>query len=234
MRLNDSEYVKNDSSRIGKDCLCPAVTRTAKYEDIPRLKELWQSCFGDEPGYIDLFFDDLFSPDDYILLEVPVGNENTPINADNYKRGANDDMLILSSCILLPCTLVTGSKTHRISYLYALCTDPAFQKHGFGRSLLHFAHSYCKSRGDAGIALVPAEDWLFSFYEAEDYKKAFNGKKQTENHICYTKDVLTHLKHTENYFGETIPDEHSLVGLFRRLDDTVGDFGTAYMAYPMN
>ena len=122
-----------------------AVCRTAARADLPRLKQIWHECFPtDSDEYIDCFFDDLFSEEDYVVLDDGEGAK--------------------CMCALLPCTLVLGEKTYPISYLYAMSTLPAEQGRGYASELLGFAADYCKKRGDAGIALLPADKKLTEFY----------------------------------------------------------------------
>ena len=46
------------------------TTRHAQEKDIPGLKALWKEAFADDDEYIDLFFADLFRPEDMVVLEL--------------------------------------------------------------------------------------------------------------------------------------------------------------------
>ena len=131
--------------------------RHAEHADVPTLKALWRTCFGDDWSYINQFFDDLFRPHDMVLLTE--GNE------------------IVSMAALLPTTLHAGGESVPIVYLYAMCTHPQQRGKGFGRQLLDYAAEYARIHGSAGIALVPAEDSLFHFYRQAGYETAFWNRK---------------------------------------------------------
>lgn len=128
--------------------------RAACSADVPALKTLWALCFGDEAGYIDRFFEDLFLP------------EHMAVCAD----GATP----VSMVAFLPCTLCAPSGDAPWAYLYAMATHPQYQGRGLGQRLLRFAYHYGRhSRGWAGLALVPADEGLFRFYAKTDYRTAF-------------------------------------------------------------
>ena len=128
--------------------------RTGLPADIPGLKALWARCFGDDPGYIDRYFEDLFLPEHMAVCAEDSG----PV----------------SMVAFLPCTLRTPSGDAPCAYLYAMATHPQYQGLGLGQQLLRFAYHYARhSRGWAGLTLVPADEGLFRFYAKTDYRTAF-------------------------------------------------------------
>lgn len=128
--------------------------RTGFPSDVPELKKLWQLCFGDDPDYIDRFFEDLYLP------------EHMAVCAD----GAAP----VSMVAFLPCTLRTPGGDAPWAYLYAMATHPQYQGRGLGQNLLRFAWDYARrSQGWDGLALVPADQGLFCFYAKTDYQTAF-------------------------------------------------------------
>ncbi len=195
--------------------------RTARRGDLPRLKQIWRECFGDTDEYIDCFFDDLFKEENMVVLE--------------------EDGAPVSMAALLPCTLVLGSETYPISYLYAMSTLPEYQGRGLGGRLLRFAAEYCRGRGDAGIALQPADKGLVSFYARFGYVPAFTPVQSDVNYILYDDAYISHVVNlnrleTEEPEGCTgIPPEllkKTVPGVFLSLSGPSGF--TAYMAYPMD
>ena len=118
--------------------------------DVPALKALWEEVFGDGPKYIDLFFDRMFRPEDYVLL---------------CGRDGDGSESILSMASLLPVDLVSDGERFPVSYLYGMATRPSEQGKGYGLKLLDFAAEYCRENGKAGIALQPAGTGLLYFYK---------------------------------------------------------------------
>ena len=195
--------------------------RTARDTDVPALKQIWRECFGDSDEYIDCFFDDMFRSEDMAVLD----------DGDGPKCMA----------ALLPCTLVLGSDSYQISYLYAMSTLPAAQGRGYATRLLAFAAEHCKARGDAGIALMPADKGLLKWYEGFGYTPAFTLAQDDVNYIRYDDRFISHVINVNRLEGEEpegcmgIPPEvlrKSVPGVFLRLAE-VPEF-TAYMAYPLD
>ena len=190
------------------------TTRHAQEKDIPGLKALWKEAFADDDEYIDLFFADLFRPEDMVVLEA--------------------DGRLACMAALLPCTLVLGADSGTqavrwpISYLYAMCTAKALRRKGLGRRLLRFAAEHCSGRGDSGIALLPADEGLHYFYGLEGYKEAFTLVPRTDNYIEYPQAYLAHCE----AIGDVPADDGSMTGVFLALS-AMPPF-TAYMAYPMD
>ncbi len=195
--------------------------RTARASDVPALKQIWRECFGDSDEYIDCFFDDLFRDED-----MAVGDDGSgPV----------------CMAALLPCTLVLGDRSMPISYLYAMSTLPAVQGRGYASELLAFAARHCRDRGDAGIALMPADKGLLEFYKRFGYKPAFTLAQDSVNYIRYDDRFISHVINVNRLEGEEpegctgIPPEvlkKSVPGVFLALTE-VPEF-TAYMAYPMD
>ena len=128
--------------------------------DIPRLKELWKRCFGDEDAYIDHYFQTAYRPDCALLLE----------------HGG-----IISSMLLTFPFEVSAADGGCASacYIYAFCTDPALQSRGYGRRLLAYAETQAALRGCAAAIMVPGGESLFRFYESLGYVSAISCREET-------------------------------------------------------
>lgn len=127
--------------------------RHAQRQDVPALKQLWHTCFGDEMSYINLFFDGLFQPLDMVVLL--------------------EEGRAVSMAALIPTAMTVGGESMPITYLYAMCTHPDCRGRGLGRALLDFAAEHARLRGSLAIALVPADQGLFHFYSRAGYETAF-------------------------------------------------------------
>ena len=51
--------------------------RSARPEDVPGLKRLWERCFGDDPAFIDRFFAHLFRPE-HMAVCAPITPSGCP------------------------------------------------------------------------------------------------------------------------------------------------------------
>lgn len=127
--------------------------RSARPEDVPGLKRLWERCFGDDPAFIDRFFAHLFRPEHMAVCAM--------------------DGMPVSMVAFLPCRLRGAGADLPCAYLYAMATDPARQGRGLGQALLRFAHSYGREQGWRGLTLVPADQGLFQFYAKAEFQTAF-------------------------------------------------------------
>ena len=120
----------------------PAVTA--------QLFALWKTVFGD--AYIRLVFDLAF-PDCRCFLKAENGRA-------------------VSALYLLDCAVKVDDVPFGGYYLYAAATDPAFRRMGFMAALIEEAKAALWDSGQAFIALVPANDPLYSYYERFGFRTA--------------------------------------------------------------
>lgn len=124
------------------------MLRRSNRQDLPRLKQLWQDCFGDPAGYIDLYFTHYWQPDRLFVLE-----------ADGAPR---------AMCAWFG-FLLAGQPA---AYFYAVATDPAYQGRGFCRQLMAYAEQELAKQGIDSYLLVPGSRRLFDFYARMGYETA--------------------------------------------------------------
>ena len=112
--------------------------------DLTQLHTLWKDVFGDEDGYIDLFFSGAyFSSHPFAVVE----------NGE-----------VRSVLYLLDCHLQAGSRTYDGYYLYAAATKPQYRRRGLMRLLIEEAKDYMRETKKDFIALVPANAPLYQYY----------------------------------------------------------------------
>lgn len=128
----------------------------ASAEDIPALKALWRECFGDGEDYLDFYFRNRFVPEDTLLVR---------------EDGIPAAMLTLMN-------VTRNSETG--FYIYAVATHPDFRKKGLQRTLSGYAEEVMRQRGGSFCCLVPAEEYLFRFYEKLGFR---SGYARWEKHI---------------------------------------------------
>lgn len=113
---------------------------------IPALKELWKTVFGDTDAFIELFFQIAFSPERCLCVLA----DEKPL-----------------SVVYWFDTQFNGKK---LAYLYAIATAPEHRKKGYCRELIAYTHKHLQDLDYAGTLLVPAKESLFRMYEAMGYK----------------------------------------------------------------
>lgn len=112
---------------------------------LTQLHTLWKDVFGDEDGYIDLFFAHAF-PESHPFAVIEQGE-------------------IRSVLYLLDCRLQAGKRQYNGYYLYAAATKPPYRGKGLMRSLIEEAKSYMHESNKDFIVLVPASEPLYGYYE---------------------------------------------------------------------
>lgn len=117
-------------------------------EQIPRLQQLWQESFQEDPEYLSTFFSTAFSPDRCQCL-------------------CEEDALV-AAVYWMDCRL-WGKP---VAYIYALAVDKRHRRRGLGSKLMAHVHQTLKALGYAGIVLVPGDHRLRSMYAGMGYETA--------------------------------------------------------------
>lgn len=112
---------------------------------IPDLFSLWKQSFGDEDGYIRLFF------------EKEYEHCRTFACFENGK--------IVSALYLLDCFIPLGEERLDGWYLYAAATKPESRGRGLMSDLIRQAQAFAEKENRAFIALVPGEESLYGYYQ---------------------------------------------------------------------
>lgn len=119
---------------------------------IPSLVSLWHKVFGDDEEYINLFFKNAYFHSD-TFAEI-IGGE------------------VVSALYLLNADIKSGGKAYKGRYLYAAATLPEYRGKGYMAKLINEALSYAEEENLDFIALVPADDGLYGYYERFGFKEA--------------------------------------------------------------
>ena len=119
---------------------------------IPSLISLWQKVFGDDEEYIKLFFRKAYFNSD--TFAVTVGGE------------------AVSALYLLKADIKCDGRIYKGRYLYAAATLPECRGEGLMAQLINEAKDYAKREKLDFIALVPASDSLYGYYERFGFKEA--------------------------------------------------------------
>jgi len=128
---------------------------------LPRLKQIWQQCFGDDARGTDFVFANLLGPMQ-MLVEVDEGGQ--PVAMLNWK--------LLQFQTPEP-TAPQGLRTLAGAYIFGIATLPEHRGKGISTALLGSAHELLAKEGAALACLIPAQGSLFDFYAARGFGTRF-------------------------------------------------------------
>lgn len=117
-----------------------------KESHISGLRRLWKEAFGDTDVFLDHFFRTGFSPDRCRCILC----DDTPAAAMYWFDCRWQD--------------------RRIAYIYAVATAESHRGQGLCHALMADTQRLLQQQGYAGVALVPAKQPLFAFYEKMGYR----------------------------------------------------------------
>ena len=126
---------------------------------IASLINLWHRVFGDDEEYIKLFFRKAY------------------FNSDTFAITVDDE--VVSALYLLKAEIKCDGNTYEGRYLYAAATLPEYRGKGLMSQLIKEAAEYAAGKNFDFIALVPASDSLYNYYERFGYKEAMYKYKLT-------------------------------------------------------
>lgn len=116
--------------------------------------ELWRACFNDTEEFIQFYFASKYQ------------DENTLL----YHEG--DAAIAVTQ--MLPYPMTWCGRQIMTSYISGACTLPAARGKGVMKDLLKESFAIMKSRDIALSTLIPAEPWLFGFYQKCGYTTVFD------------------------------------------------------------
>lgn len=119
----------------------------------PVVRQMWKTCFGDTEEFLDTFFKYKYKPENTLLY---------------FEEGK-----VVASLQMLPYTITFYEQEIPFAYMAGLCTLPEYRKKGFMAQLIHKAHEVILQRNIPLAILIPAEDWLYGFYEKYGYEQVF-------------------------------------------------------------
>lgn len=122
---------------------------------LPRLRQIWQTCFDDTPQGTDLVFSHLLHPRQMLVCTTP---ERQPVAMLNWK--------------LLPFTTTQSTLTG--AYIFGVATLPEFRGQGISRRMMSHLHQLLRQEGAVLSCLVPASLSLFDFYGGQGFEPFFS------------------------------------------------------------
>ena len=114
---------------------------------IPSLRRLWQTAFGDTDDFLDDFFSTAYAPERSRCITV---------------NGGVAAVLYWFDCEL---PSRTENVSRKLAYVYAVATDPIHRGKGLCRKLMEDTAETLTANGYDGIVLVPQKPSLIAMYE---------------------------------------------------------------------
>lgn len=149
----------------------------------PIVRQMWKTCFGDTDEYIDLLFTKKYR------------EENTLI----YFEGET----ATASLQMLPYKISFYGESVPFYYLAGLCTLPEYRRKGHMEQLIFRSYEVMKERNIPLAILVPAEEWLFGFYEKYGFQQISDSSEYPIESIKKILDTTADLKEAYQVFGQT-------------------------------
>lgn len=115
-----------------------------------QLRSLWIEAFGDSEKYVDRFFS---------LMDV-----------GKCLHTLSNEGRVLSALYAIPYMLLHDGKEFPVVYIYAVATLKEFQGCGYMSILMQRVHDELRRNGVAAALLIPAETWLWGYYERLGYE----------------------------------------------------------------
>lgn len=117
------------------------------------VKSLWKLCFNDSEEFIEMYFRLRYSNE--VNMSIRIGKE------------------LVAALQLLPYPMTFCGHTIQTSYISGACTHPEFRGNGIMRELLSQSFTRMFHNGIQISTLIPAEAWLFNYYERMGYASVF-------------------------------------------------------------
>lgn len=132
----------------------------------PLVRQMWKTCFEDTDEFLDIIF------------TYKYRNENTLIYFEKDRA--------VASLQMFPQTINFYRQQIPFSYMAGLCTLPEHRQKGYMTQLIYKAHEIIANRNIPLAILIPAEDWLYGFYEKYDYEQVF----EKDEELIPLKEIL--------------------------------------------
>ncbi len=146
-----------------------------------KVKALWQLCFDDTEEYVDLYFRHRYNNEVNIAIES--GEE------------------VISALQAIPYPMTFCGTTIQTAYVSGACTHPDYRNKGVMRELLKQTFARLWQKEIPVSTLIPAEPWLFAYYDRLGYAPVFHYDKQEVNANLLTPVPGMLCNHT-NQFNE--------------------------------
>lgn len=125
------------------------------------LMKIWKEVFMDSDDFIQLFFDRVYREENVQWIK--------------------EDGRIISSLHMVPYKMAYKGIEIPVSYICGAATDPAARSKGLMKQVLNQSFTAMKKRGIPLAVLIPAEDWLYDYYQRIGFTDVFHQTIQVIN-----------------------------------------------------
>ena len=129
------------------------VTFADKENERAQIKQIWQTCFGDDAEIIDFYIENRMTEDNMLTIR--------------------EDGKIVSMASFLDASIKEGEAELPVKYVYAVATLPEYRGKGYAAKILEKAQEIF----ELPLVLVPAEENLVAYYEKQGFEVAFSPKE---------------------------------------------------------
>lgn len=158
------------------------ISQAPHSDDKQEIAALWQEVFHDSDNFVELFFNRVYKSENTLVI----------------KR----DNRIISALQMVPYQIKIDHKTFPSAYICGVCTHPSERGKGIMNTLMTEAMEVMRRKGYVISTLIPAEPWLFDFYQKFGYTHPVN--YETETYSFGAQSVNTGYTFaecaTDNYF----------------------------------
>jgi predicted acetyltransferase len=144
-----------------------------------QVKRLWKICFGDKDDFVDLYFDMRY---------------NEEVN--NY---ISQDGKVVSALQMLPYSFSFYQDEMKAAYISGACTHPDYRNQGIMYQLLSDSFKKMQTHKVDMSMLIPAEEWLYGYYEKAGYASVFESSIQSISPQALTDNKDIHIEHVNDF-----------------------------------
>lgn len=127
----------------------------ASFEDQDRIKaetiEIWKDVFKDPDEFINLYFSRVYRSEFNVTCQL--GGK------------------VVAALQTLPYTMLCHGREVKTAYISGVSTRPEYRKQDIGNNLMRQAHFSAYYKEVVFATLIPAEEWLYSWYEKCGYAR---------------------------------------------------------------
>lgn len=133
-----------------------------------KVKRLWKQCFNDSEEFVELYFRLRYSTEVNLAMQ------------------SGDDVIAAMQLLPYPMTYCGGVVS--TAYVSGACTHPEYRERGVMRELLSQVFGNLFRQKVEFSTLIPAEPWLFGYYERMGYAPVFNYARYTFSPTASTQE----------------------------------------------
>lgn len=117
--------------------------------DTEAVMQLWQTCFGDDRAYIELYMNNRFTHENMLVI--------------------HENGRLVSMASMLPVQITINGEKKSAKYVYAVATLPEYRQKGYAAEIL----KYASEKYNEPLILQPADERLYQYYTKLGFQEEF-------------------------------------------------------------